>query len=109
MSYSVYILECKNGSYYVGITTDLLRRYTEHMQGINCHYTRAFPPKRVAAAWLLANGNKSIAQKIECFIKKQNKITKTQFITKPESLYTALEQTAIETDDLEMSVIVLAG
>ena len=50
--YYVYILECSNGSYYTGYTTDVERRFHEHLQGtIKCKYTRSFPPVRVAASW----------------------------------------------------------
>ncbi len=31
----VYILGCNNGRYYVGSTSDLLRRFEEHCQGKN--------------------------------------------------------------------------
>jgi len=33
MPYYVYILECKNDRYYTGYTTDLERRYQEHVEG----------------------------------------------------------------------------
>ena len=35
MPYYVYILQCSDGSYYVGSTTDLARRLTEHEIGVN--------------------------------------------------------------------------
>jgi putative endonuclease len=105
MSYTVYILECQNSSYYVGITTDLLRRYLEHVQGINCRYTRAFPPKHVAAAWFLENGGKSTALKLEYFIKKQNKKTKAEFIKNPEKLIDSLDPCWIADEDLVIQVV----
>ena len=46
----LYLLECENGTYYAGITTDLERRFAEHVFGIGARYTRANPPKRVVAA-----------------------------------------------------------
>ncbi|PTX44452.1 putative endonuclease [Christiangramia gaetbulicola] len=33
--YFVYVLECSDNSYYVGITNDLERRVWEHLRGIN--------------------------------------------------------------------------
>ena len=102
MSYNIYILECHNGSYYVGITTDLLRRYQEHLQGINCRYTSAFPPKHVAAAWLLPNGDRGTAQKIEYFIKKQSKVRKTEFIQNPSILRQLLIEKTIITEDVKL-------
>ncbi len=107
MSYTIYILECHNASYYVGITTDLLRRYQEHLQGINCRYTRSFAPKQIAAAWLLENGNKSDAQKIEHFIKKQNKVTKTSLIENPEKLIYIIEKSCVEIKKRIVPVILI--
>ena len=46
----LYLLECENGSFYAGITTDLDRRFAEHVFGVGARYTRANPPKRVIAA-----------------------------------------------------------
>lgn len=54
MTYYIYILECTNGAYYTGYTTDILRRYQEHMNGTSkCKYTRSFPPRNIAACWEL--------------------------------------------------------
>jgi len=35
----MYILECGDGSYYVGSTKDLERRLLEHQQGLGANYT----------------------------------------------------------------------
>lgn len=40
----VYLLLCRNGSYYAGITNDLQARYAAHLAGRGARYTRAFPP-----------------------------------------------------------------
>lgn len=48
-SWVLYLLECENGTYYAGITTDLERRFSEHVFGIGARYTRANPPARVVA------------------------------------------------------------
>ena len=45
----LYLLECENGNYYAGITTDIERRFAEHVFGIGARYTRANPPQRVVA------------------------------------------------------------
>lgn len=71
----VYIIECSNGSYYTGYTTDIDRRYKEHAQGTSkCRYTRSFPPKKLIAVWSFEN--KSDALKKESEIKKLSKIEK---------------------------------
>ena len=36
----VYILECRDGSFYVGSTRDLERRLSEHNEGLGAAYTR---------------------------------------------------------------------
>src|SRR5436190_1254686 len=33
--YFVYILRCSDGTYYTGVTNDLVRRVNEHQEGIN--------------------------------------------------------------------------
>jgi putative endonuclease len=43
----VYILECRDGSFYVGSTTDLERRLSEHNEGIGADYTRRRRPVRL--------------------------------------------------------------
>ena len=49
--YYVYVLECRDGSLYAGMTNDLRRRMTLHTAGRGAKYTRSHPP-RVAAARL---------------------------------------------------------
>ena len=83
--YYVYILECVNNTYYTGYTTDLKRRYTEHCAGSpKCKYTRAFPPKRIAAHWCF--GDKSRAMQVEAIIKTLSKSEKVMLIQTPELL-----------------------
>jgi putative endonuclease len=38
--YFVYLLECKDGSIYTGITTDVERRISRHRAGRGARYTR---------------------------------------------------------------------
>jgi len=38
----VYILQCKNGSLYTGITSNLKRRFQEHKEGRGGRYTKLF-------------------------------------------------------------------
>ena len=80
MSYVVYILTCKGNRLYTGITTDLVRRYTQHLNGDAANFTSAFPPIHIAAAWELNSSSRSDAQKLEAFIKRQSKKTKLKFI-----------------------------
>src|SRR5438105_2773433 len=42
--YYVYILECSDGSFYIGITNNLERRLKAHNEGIASKYTRSRRP-----------------------------------------------------------------
>jgi putative endonuclease len=44
--WQVYILECKNGFLYTGMTTDIERRYKEHCRG-SSRYTSYNPPVQI--------------------------------------------------------------
>ncbi|WP_170296988.1 GIY-YIG nuclease family protein [Agromyces salentinus] len=46
----MYILECSDGSYYVGSTVDLERRLVEHDQGEGSRYTRQRRPVQLVYA-----------------------------------------------------------
>ena len=43
----VYLIECRNGAWYAGITNDLAARYAAHVAGKGARYTRAHPPVRL--------------------------------------------------------------
>ena len=47
MSHHVYILECADGTYYTGYTTDVERRVDEHNEGTAAKYTRGRTPVEV--------------------------------------------------------------
>lgn len=43
----VYILRCRDGTFYVGLTTDIESRETEHNQGTGSRYTAARRPVKI--------------------------------------------------------------
>ena len=47
----VYILECADGSYYVGSTTDLDKRLAQHNEGQGSAYTRPRRRRPVQLKW----------------------------------------------------------
>ncbi len=49
MGWCLYLLECKGGAYYAGITNDLEARFSAHKEGRGARYTRANPPLRILA------------------------------------------------------------
>lgn len=76
----VYMIECENGTYYTGYTTDIMRRYKEHEKGsAKCRYTRSFPPKKLAL--MMTFENKSDALKKEAEIKKLSKAEKIKLVS----------------------------
>ena len=46
-----YILECSDGSYYVGSTTHLTARLHQHQTGVGSRYTRSRLPVRLVWSW----------------------------------------------------------
>jgi len=69
-----YMLECADGSFYAGSTTDLERRLAEHQAGHGCRYTRSRRPVR--AAWSQGCRDRSIAQRREAQIKTMTRTDK---------------------------------
>jgi putative endonuclease len=66
-AWHVYIVECRDGSYYTGITTDLQRRLGMHNSGVASRYTRTRRPVRYRYAE--ARASQSAALKREAEIK----------------------------------------
>lgn len=91
MGYYIYILECSNSTYYTGYTSDIKRRYQEHLKGTaKCKYTRSFPPRKIIACWEV-ECSLSNALKIEAAIKSLDKTNKKALIAKPNQLYQLLK------------------
>lgn len=63
----LYLLECQDGSLYTGITTDVDRRFAEHLGGKGARYTRSHPPRRLLASAPV--GGRSDALKAELALK----------------------------------------
>lgn len=90
-NYYVYMLHCDNDSYYTGYTTDLVRRYQEHVNGsTKCKYTRSFKPLKIAQSWSTFD-SKTEALKMERFIKKLSKKAKQDLIIYPDKLTTLFQ------------------
>ena len=101
--YVVYILECSNGCYYTGYTTDMKRRYQEHVDGSSkCKYTRSFPPVKIAASWMIESNNASLPLKIEKKLKGLSKKEKCELIKQPSKLKDMI--TSICDDEMVMEI-----
>ena len=64
----VYLLECRDGSLYTGITVDVPRRYAQHVAGTGARYTRSHPPSRLLGH--CAYPDRSAASRAEHAIKQ---------------------------------------
>ena len=69
-SWFVYLVKCADGTFYTGVTTDLVRRVRQHNGEIvgGANYTRARRP--VALAWCEACENRSVAQQEEYRVRR---------------------------------------
>ena len=84
------MLYCENQSFYTGYTHDLFARYRAHIDGSAAKYTRAFKPVEVIGVWPVY-GDKSMAMKIERFIKTLSQKEKRMIIDHPLSLLDMFE------------------
>ena len=78
-SWYLYLLECRGGATYAGITTDVERRFNEHCSGKGAKYTRANPPVKVIG--VRGYKSRSDASVAECLIKRMRPAAKRDFIT----------------------------
>ena len=79
MTWTVYILECVDGTYYTGIAADLKRRINEHQRGVGARYTKGRAPVRLMYQEIYSN--RSDATKREIKIKHLKKEKKRLLIT----------------------------
>jgi putative endonuclease len=73
-----YILECSDGTYYTGWTTDPDRRLNQHNKGQGSRYTRARRP--VHLVYLEDQPDRSSAQKRERRLKTYSRDRKLKLI-----------------------------
>ena len=78
-SWYIYIVECCDGSFYTGITTDIDRRVLEHNFSFKAaKYTRSRRPVRLV--YKASASNRSEASKREYQIKKMKRKNKQTLI-----------------------------
>lgn len=74
----VYILTCKDGSLYTGITTNLERRFSEHSNSKGGHYTSSHGAQKIS--YTEKHKTRSLASKREAAIKKLTRAKKLELI-----------------------------
>lgn len=77
----LYLIECNNGAYYAGITTDLAARYQAHARGEGARYTKANPPLRLIASRMYPD--RPSASRAEWEIKRLRKSKKLAYLIEP--------------------------
>lgn len=84
-THRVYILECGDGSYYTGYTTDIDRRIEEHRSGDGAKYTRGRRPLELIH--LETYATKSAAMSREAEIKQLSRSQKERLVTETPEDY----------------------
>lgn len=80
------MLECENGSYYTGYSTNLARRFRQHVDGTaNVKYTRTHKPVRIAQCWRLYD-TVGTALKVERMIKTIGRPAKDRLVGEPAAI-----------------------
>ena len=75
----MYVLECRDGSYYTGYTTDVRRRLAVHNSGKGAKYTRARLPVKLIYAQGFSS--KAEAMSAEALLKRKKRSQKEQFLS----------------------------
>lgn len=104
--WTVYMLECGDGTLYTGITDDFLRRLKAHAESRGAKYTRGRGPLKLR--YLEAAADKSAALKRECALKRLRKSEKMAIISEKEmvtkSLLAFLQEKAYTKDNNSQAV-----
>lgn len=79
----IYLIRCKSGQLYTGITTDVQRRLAEHQSSKGAKYLRGRGPLQLVFQQKV--GSRSDALKMEAAIKKLPKPAKEEFIRSSQS------------------------
>ena len=77
-SHWVYVLECDDGTFYTGYTTDVERRVREHDSGDGAKYTRGRTP--VTLRHVEEYGTRSAAMRREYAIKQLSRREKERLV-----------------------------
>ncbi|MDT3735944.1 MAG: alternative ribosome rescue aminoacyl-tRNA hydrolase ArfB [Denitratisoma sp.] len=73
----LYLIECRDGSIYTGVSVDVEARYAAHAAGRGARYTRSHPPLRLLGS--VAFPDRSSAQKAEHEVKQLSPGAKRAF------------------------------
>jgi predicted GIY-YIG superfamily endonuclease len=80
VSWFVYVLRCRDGSLYTGVTTDLARRLAAHQSGRGARYTRGRLPVRLVYRERAAS--RGAALRREASIKRLRRAAKLALVSR---------------------------
>ena len=88
----LYLVRCRDGSLYTGITTDVGRRFAEHSGGANpgAKYLRGRGPLTLVFQQRL--GDKSLALSVESRVKKLSKVRKEDLVRSGKPIAAMIKQ-----------------
>ena len=75
----MYVVECSDGSYYTGYTTDVKKRLAVHNSGKGAKYTRARLP--VKLIYVEGFASKEEAMSAEALLKRKKRPQKERFLS----------------------------
>jgi putative endonuclease len=95
----IYLIRCRDGSLYTGITTDVDRRFAEHREGgdVGAKYLRGRGPLVLVFRKKLES--RSMALGVESRIKKLSKAGKEALIRDEKQIEVIIEQVASQITD----------
>ncbi len=81
----IYVLECRGGSFYTGITTDLKKRMRQHCGQLagGAKYTHSHPPEKLCCIW--ETTEYTAAKRFEAAFKRLTRLQKQALIAEPTS------------------------
>ena len=88
--YYVYMLRCRGGTLYTGLTNELRHRMRCHAGLLSggAKYTRSHPPEKLEALW--RTEGKADAARMECAVKTLTRQQKETLVAAPERLFELL-------------------
>lgn len=110
----LYLIECRDGSIYTGVSVDVEARYAAHAAGRGARYTRSHPPLRLLGS--VAYPDRSSAQKAEHAVKQLSPGAKRAFAgglacgeRPPETMLQIVPGLSIPLDEIELTAIRAQG
>lgn len=82
-TWSVYIIKCDDDSLYTGISTDVERRFREHLMQKGAKYFRSRQPRQLV--FVETGHDRVSASRREALIKKMKRTEKLDFISASRS------------------------